>query len=69
MDVVSQEDRRRTLSDRRYLVADRDWFDHDHAVPGAIPTKPGSATLPFFGVDAAVVDEKGKKSDRMSAAN
>ena len=34
-------------------------------LPGAIPTKPGSATLPFFGVDAAVVDEKGQaKSDR-----
>jgi acetyl-CoA synthetase len=30
-------------------------------LPGAIPTKPGSATLPFFGVDAAVVDEKGEE--------
>jgi acetyl-CoA synthetase len=30
-------------------------------VPGAIPTKPGSATLPFFGVDAAIVDEKGNE--------
>ncbi len=30
-------------------------------LPGAIPTKPGSATLPFFGVDAAVVDERGKE--------
>ncbi len=30
-------------------------------LPGAIPTKPGSATLPFFGVDAAVVDEKGNE--------
>ena len=30
-------------------------------LPGAIPTKPGSATLPFFGVDAAVVDEQGKE--------
>jgi len=30
-------------------------------LPGAIPTKPGSATLPFFGVDAAVVDETGKE--------
>ncbi|HKP93036.1 MAG TPA: acetate--CoA ligase [Chthoniobacterales bacterium] len=30
-------------------------------LPGAVPTKPGSATLPFFGVDAAVVDEKGKE--------
>jgi acetyl-CoA synthetase len=30
------------------------------ALPGAIPTKPGTATLPFFGVVPAVVDEKGK---------
>jgi acetyl-CoA synthetase len=30
-------------------------------LPGAIPTKPGSGTLPFFGVDAAVVDEKGRE--------
>ncbi|MEM8953661.1 MAG: acetate--CoA ligase [Verrucomicrobiota bacterium] len=28
-------------------------------LPGATPTKPGTATLPFFGVDAAVVDESG----------
>ena len=30
-------------------------------LPGAIPTKPGSATLPFFGIDAAVVDERGEE--------
>ena len=30
-------------------------------LPGAIATKPGSATLPFFGVDAAIVDERGKE--------
>src|SRR5947199_8952248 len=30
-------------------------------LPGGIPTKPGSATLPFFGVDPAVVDEKGRE--------
>src|SRR2546423_9711831 len=30
-------------------------------LPAAIPTKPGSATLPFFGVDAAIVDEQGKE--------
>src|ERR1700756_4863687 len=30
-------------------------------LPGAIPTKPGSATLPFFGVDPAVVDQKGRE--------
>ncbi|TMQ01927.1 MAG: acetate--CoA ligase [Verrucomicrobia bacterium] len=29
-------------------------------LPGAIPTKPGSATLPFFGVVPEVVDDKGK---------
>src|SRR5256884_3667500 len=30
-------------------------------LPGAIPTKPGSATLPFFGVDPVIVDEKGRE--------
>jgi acetyl-CoA synthetase len=30
-------------------------------LPGAIPTKPGSATLPFFGVDPAVVDANGRE--------
>ena len=30
-------------------------------LPGATPTKPGSATLPFFGVDPAVVDGEGKE--------
>ncbi len=29
-------------------------------LPGANPMKPGSAGLPFFGVDVAVVDDKGK---------
>ncbi len=28
-------------------------------LPGATPTKPGSATLPFFGVDPVIVDESG----------
>jgi len=30
-------------------------------LPGAIPTKPGSATLPFFGVEPAIVDDKGNE--------
>ncbi|MSR65026.1 MAG: acetate--CoA ligase [Verrucomicrobiae bacterium] len=30
-------------------------------LPGATPTKPGTATLPFFGIDAAVVDKQGKE--------
>jgi acetyl-CoA synthetase len=29
-------------------------------LPGAIPTKPGSATLPFFGILPEVVDDSGK---------
>ena len=29
-------------------------------LPGATPTKPGTATLPFFGVQPEVVDDKGK---------
>jgi len=33
-------------------------------LPGAIPTKPGSATLPFFGVDPAIVDEQGREVGR-----
>ena len=32
-------------------------------VPGAMPTKPGSAGLPFFGVKAAVVTEAGGEVD------
>jgi acetyl-CoA synthetase len=30
-------------------------------LPGATPCKPGSATLPFFGVDPVVVDEQGNE--------
>ena len=30
-------------------------------LPGAVPTKPGTATLPFFGIDAAILDETGKE--------
>jgi acetyl-CoA synthetase len=32
-------------------------------LPGATPTKPGSATLPFFGVEPILVDEKGEVID------
>ncbi len=30
-------------------------------LPGAIPTKPGSCTLPMLGVDAAIVNERGEE--------
>src|SRR6267154_847530 len=35
-------------------------------LPGATPTKPGSATLPFFGIVPEVVDENGKSVPRNS---
>ncbi len=35
-------------------------------LPGAIPTKPGSGTLPFFGVVPKVVDDAGKEVPRNS---
>ena len=49
-------------ADRRHVVADRDGDDHDHAAPGVTTTKPGSATRPFPGVDAAVYDERATRS-------
>ncbi|HAZ60182.1 MAG TPA: acetate--CoA ligase [Gammaproteobacteria bacterium] len=30
-------------------------------LPGAIPMKPGSATLPFFGIEPVLLDEKGQE--------
>ena len=30
-------------------------------LPGCVPTVPGSCTLPFFGIDAAIVDERGQE--------
>jgi len=30
-------------------------------LPGAIPCKPGSAAVPFFGVEVAILDEQGKE--------
>jgi len=35
-------------------------------LPGATPTKPGSATLPFFGIVPEVVDDNGKAVPRCS---
>ena len=50
----------------RCPVVDTWWQTETGAImitplPGAIPTKPGSATLPFFGIDAAIVDDGGKE--------
>ncbi|MEC7848735.1 MAG: acetate--CoA ligase, partial [Candidatus Neomarinimicrobiota bacterium] len=32
-------------------------------LPGATPTKPGSATFPFFGIEPAIISEDGKEID------
>ena len=32
-------------------------------MPGAVSTVPGAATVPFFGVDAAILDEEGNETD------
>jgi acetyl-CoA synthetase len=57
---------RSVIGGDRCPIVDTWWQTETGAImitplPGAIPTKPGSATLPFFGVDAAVVDETGKE--------
>jgi acetyl-CoA synthetase len=56
----------KTIGRERCPIVDTWWQTETGAImitplPGAIPTKPGSATLPFFGVDAAIVDERGRE--------
>ena len=55
---------RRVIGGDRCPIVDTWWQTETggHLItplPGATPTVPGSCTLPFFGVDAAVVDERG----------
>jgi len=54
----------RTIGHEKCPVVDTWWQTETGGIlitplPGAIPQKPGSATLPFFGVEPTVVDEKG----------
>src|ERR1041385_1882280 len=56
----------KTIGGGRCPVVDTWWQTETGAIlitplPGAIPTKPGSATLPFLGVDAAIVDARGEE--------
>ena len=55
---------RETIGGGRCPIVDTWWQTETggHMItplPGATPTVPGSCTLPFFGVDAAIVDESG----------
>jgi acetyl-CoA synthetase len=57
---------RRLVGEERCPIVDTWWQTETGAImitplPGVVATKPGSATLPFFGVDAAVVDEQGNE--------
>lgn len=56
----------RTVGDSRCPIVDTWWQTETGGIlisplPGAIDLKPGSATLPFFGVKPILVDEKGKE--------
>ncbi|MBF0126401.1 MAG: acetate--CoA ligase, partial [Magnetococcales bacterium] len=53
-----------TVGQSRCPIVDTWWQTETGGIlitplPGAIPTKPGSATLPFFGIVPEIVDEKG----------
>jgi len=52
------------VGDKRCPIVDTWWQTETGAIviaplPGAVPTKPGSATLPFFGVEPVIVDDEG----------
>jgi acetyl-CoA synthetase len=54
----------RVVGDGRCPIVDTWWQTETGGIlitplPGAIPTKPGSATRPFFGIKPALVDDKG----------
>jgi acetyl-CoA synthetase len=54
------------IGGKRCPIVDTWWQTETGAImitplPGATPTKPGSATLPFFGILPEVVDDKGNK--------
>ncbi|GAQ78587.1 AMP-dependent synthetase and ligase family protein [Klebsormidium nitens] len=56
------------VGDSRCPIVDTWWQTETGSIlitplPGAWPQKPGSATLPFFGVQPAVVDENGREQD------
>ncbi|MEE9170426.1 MAG: acetate--CoA ligase, partial [bacterium] len=56
----------RVIGKERCPIVDTWWQTETGGIlitplPGAIPTKPGSATLPFFGVEPAILDESGNE--------
>jgi acetyl-CoA synthetase len=64
----------RVVGDARCPVVDTWWQTETGGIlitplPGAIATKPGSATLPFFGVQPAIVNADGVVQDGVAEGN
>ena len=64
----------RVVGDSRCPIVDTWWQTETGAImiapiPGAIDTKPGSATLPFFGIEPALVDADGKELEGAASGN
>jgi acetyl-CoA synthetase len=62
------------VGDRRCPIVDTWWQTETGGVlitplPGAIPTKPGSATKPFFGVRPVIVDNEGNHLEGAAEGN
>jgi len=56
------------IGGRRCPIVDTWWQTETGGIlitplPGATTTKPGSATFPYFGIDAAILDESGAETD------
>ncbi len=65
---------RRVVGDERCPIVDTWWQTETGGImisplPGAIATKPGSATLPFFGVKPAIVDADGRVQEGVAEGN
>ena len=64
----------RVVGDGRCPIVDTWWQTETGGIlitplPGAIPQKPGSATLPFFGIKPALVDNDGKLIEGVGDGN
>jgi acetyl-CoA synthetase len=62
------------VGDERCPIVDTWWQTETGGIlitplPGATPTKPGSATRPFFGIKPAIVDEEGNVQDGACQGN
>jgi acetyl-CoA synthetase len=64
----------RTIGHEKCPIVDTWWQTETGGIlitplPGAIPQKPGSASLPFFGIEPTVVDEKGSVLEGACSGN